>query len=48
VLWVVRSERPFPNAGWPARFEYLHGWTLLGVVLVVGAALCSPSREHDA
>ncbi len=41
VTSVVRDERPFPDAGWPVRFEWLHGWTLLGVVLVVGSTLLS-------
>ncbi len=39
VTSVVRSERPFPNAGWPIRFEWLHGWTLLGVILITCSAL---------
>ena len=39
VTAVVRSERPFPNAGWPIRFEWLHGWTLLGVILITCSAL---------
>ena len=48
VTYVVRNENPFPDAGWPLRFEWLHGWTLLGVVLVVGASLAVPGRERDA
>lgn len=44
MTWIVRSESPFPDAGWPIRFEWLHPWTLLGVVLIVtGASL----RSHD-
>jgi arabinofuranan 3-O-arabinosyltransferase len=39
VLVIVRRDRPYPNAGWPVRFEWLHGWTLLGVVLVTCATL---------
>jgi arabinofuranan 3-O-arabinosyltransferase len=39
VTAIVRSERPYPNAGWPVRFEWLHGWTLLGVLLVTCATL---------
>jgi arabinofuranan 3-O-arabinosyltransferase len=39
VTAVVRSERPFPNAGWPVRFDWLHGWTLLGVLLIACASL---------
>jgi arabinofuranan 3-O-arabinosyltransferase len=45
VTNVVRSEAPFPDAGWPARFEWLHAWTLLGVVLIVGSALSTSRRE---
>lgn len=45
VTSVVRSERPFPNAGWPIRFEWLHGWTLLGIVLITAAALV-PDRDE--
>ncbi|MET0911540.1 MAG: hypothetical protein ABWZ99_18890, partial [Ilumatobacteraceae bacterium] len=39
VVTVVLRERPYPNAGWPTRFEWLHPWTLLGVVLVSSATL---------
>jgi arabinofuranan 3-O-arabinosyltransferase len=39
VIGVVRSERPYPGAGWPVRFEWLHGWTLLGVVLLTVSTL---------
>lgn len=39
VVFVVGAERPFPNAGWPIRFEWLHGWTLLGVMLLMCSAL---------
>ncbi len=39
VVAVVRSERPYPGAGWPVRFEWLHGWTLLGVVLLTVSTL---------
>jgi arabinofuranan 3-O-arabinosyltransferase len=39
VIFVVGVERPFPNAGWPIRFEWLHGWTLLGIMLLMCSAL---------
>ncbi len=39
VIVVVRTDRPFPGAGWPIRFEWLHGWTLLGVVLLTVSTL---------
>ena len=47
VTFVVRSDNPFPGAGWPLRFEWLHGWTLLGVILVAGASLVPPGRERN-
>jgi arabinofuranan 3-O-arabinosyltransferase len=47
VTYIVRTESPFPDAGWPVRFEWLHGWTLFGVVLVVGSSLTSLWRERD-
>ena len=47
VTAIVRSDNPFPDAGWPIRFEWLHGWTLLGVILVVGASLAAPGRERN-
>ena len=39
VVAVVRADRPYPGAGWPIRFEWLHGWTLLGVVLLTVSTL---------
>lgn len=39
VTYIVRSESPFPGAGWPIRFEWLHPWTLLGVALLVSGSL---------
>lgn len=46
VVFVVGVERPYPNAGWPIRFERLHGWTLLGVMLLTCSALTNrcPAR----
>ncbi len=38
VVRVVQRERPFPNAGWPARFEWLHGLGLFAAVTLVVAA----------
>ena len=45
VTAVVRSESPFPDAGWPLRFEWLHPWTLLGVALLVSGSLAG-RHEH--
>ena len=43
VTSVVRSESPFPDAGWPLRFEWLHPWTLLGVALLVSGSIAGHS-----
>jgi arabinofuranan 3-O-arabinosyltransferase len=45
VVLVVRRNRPFPGAGFPDHFEWLHPWTLLGVVLLTCSALV-PGRSR--
>jgi arabinofuranan 3-O-arabinosyltransferase len=50
VIFVVRDERPFANAGWPARFEWLHGLGLFAAVSLLPAAIGwrpRPSGSHD-
>ncbi|MFK7919512.1 MAG: alpha-(1-_3)-arabinofuranosyltransferase family protein [Ilumatobacter sp.] len=48
MIVVVRTDAPFPDAGWPLRLEWLHPWTLLGVMFVVTAAcLDAPERRRD-
>jgi arabinofuranan 3-O-arabinosyltransferase len=47
VTWIVRTDRPFPGAGWPLRFEWLSGWTMFGVVLIVGSSLLVYRFEPD-
>jgi arabinofuranan 3-O-arabinosyltransferase len=32
IAYVVRTERPWPDAGWPVRFEWLHGLGLFAAV----------------
>ncbi|MEM8747839.1 MAG: hypothetical protein AAGF91_14145, partial [Actinomycetota bacterium] len=46
VTQVVVSERPFPGAGWPIRFDQLHPWTLVGILLV--ATLVAATADGDA
>ena len=48
VLAVVRADRPFPGAGWPIRFEWLHGWTLLGVVLLAVSTLFATDAKRGS
>jgi arabinofuranan 3-O-arabinosyltransferase len=35
IVSVVRDERPWPDAGWPARFEWLHRWGLFAAVTLL-------------
>ncbi len=39
VTYINWSDAPFPDAGWPIRFEWLHPWTLLGVALLVSGSV---------
>ncbi len=48
IVVVVLDERPFPNAGWPARFEWLHPWGLFAAVslaVTAAAGISAPSRN---
>jgi arabinofuranan 3-O-arabinosyltransferase len=48
IVWVVVDERPFPNAGWPARFDLLHPWGLFAAVsLAVTAAAGIPTSSRS-
>jgi arabinofuranan 3-O-arabinosyltransferase len=47
VVYVVLTERPFPNAGWPARFEWLHGLGLFAAVSLVPAVVTAPRPRAD-
>ena len=44
VVYIVRNEQPFPNAGWPVRFERLHGLGLFAAVSLLPAAAGWPRR----
>ena len=43
VYVVVGDERPFPDAGWPVRFDYLHD---LGLFAAVSLAVCAIGRSR--
>jgi arabinofuranan 3-O-arabinosyltransferase len=43
VIRVVRSEHPYPDAGWPVRFEWLHG---LGLFAAVSLAIVAFSGRR--
>ena len=45
---VVRTERPWPDAGWPSRFEWLHGLGLFAAIaLLVTVWSERPDRRAD-
>jgi hypothetical protein len=46
---VVRTERPWPDAGWPGRFEWLHGVGLFAAVslAIVGFAALRSGSSPD-
>ncbi len=43
IVWVVHDERPWPDAGWPSRFEWLHG---LGMFAAVSLVVTMRRRER--
>ena len=45
VVYVVRTDQPFPNAGWPVRFDWLHGLGLFAAVSLLPAAAGWPRRR---
>jgi arabinofuranan 3-O-arabinosyltransferase len=48
IVWVVRDEHPFPDAGWPVRFEWLHDCGLFAAVsLLVTMAASADRNQRD-
>ena len=45
IVAVVVDERPWPDAGWPARFEWLHGWGLFAAVALAISGLAGARRR---
>jgi len=48
VVYIVRTEQPIPNAGWPVRFERLHDLGLFAAVSLLPAAAGWPRRRRAA
>jgi arabinofuranan 3-O-arabinosyltransferase len=46
VAWVVQHERPYPDAGWPVRFEWLHGLGLFAAVSLAIVAFAGHRTER--
>lgn len=47
VVTVVARERPYPDAGWPARFEHLHELGLFAAVSLAVAAFAAGAAGTD-
>jgi arabinofuranan 3-O-arabinosyltransferase len=47
IVWVVRDERPWPDGGWPVRFEWLHGWGMFAAV-TLAVTLAVPTVSSAA
>jgi arabinofuranan 3-O-arabinosyltransferase len=45
VVVIERRDAPFPNPGWTATFDHLHGAMLTAVFLVTAAALRGPESD---
>ena len=46
VASVVRREHPYPDAGWPVRFEWLHGLGLFAAVSLAVVAFAGRRTER--
>jgi len=44
VLWIVRNDRPFPNAGWTSAFEHLNGLAVYAAIAIAVGSMFA----HDA
>jgi arabinofuranan 3-O-arabinosyltransferase len=45
MVRVVQDERPWPDAGWPSRFEWLHGLGMFAAVSLVVTLAASRSSD---
>jgi arabinofuranan 3-O-arabinosyltransferase len=45
VLWIVRRDRPFPNAGWTLAFDHLNGLAVYAAIAVAVGAMFAPDAR---
>jgi arabinofuranan 3-O-arabinosyltransferase len=45
ALWIERSQRPFPNAGWTLEFDHLNGLAAFSVLSLAVGAMFAPDTE---
>jgi arabinofuranan 3-O-arabinosyltransferase len=47
ALWIERSQRPFPDAGWTLAFDHLNGLTIFAVLALTVGAMFGSDGEPD-
>ncbi len=48
VLWIVRRDRPFPNAGWTVAFDHLNGLAVYAALAIAIGAMFAPDASGAA
>ena len=47
VLWIVRNDRPFPDAGWTLSFDHLNGLALYATISIAVGAMFAPDATSE-
>jgi hypothetical protein len=47
VLWIVRRDRPFPNAGWTLSFDHLNALAVFAVLAITVGAMFAPDADGE-
>ena len=45
ALWIERTQRPFPDAGWTLEFDHLNGLAVFAVLSLAVGAMFAPDAE---
>jgi len=45
ALWIERTQRPYPNAGWTVEFDHLNGLAVFAVLSLAVGAMFAPDAE---
>ena len=48
ALWIERTQRPYPNAGWTLEFDHLNGLAAFAVLSLAVGAMFAPDAEPAA
>jgi arabinofuranan 3-O-arabinosyltransferase len=47
VLWIVRRDRPFPNAGWTLAVDHLNGLAVYCAIAIAVGAMFAPDAAGE-